>query len=220
VDEWDFLSRLVPGGGSDFPIANPLYFAVGAQLIYGALAFSLLGIIGATFRPSKRRRLAISIFAPCATFVLVFFVSHWHFRALIYETTMAAVFAAVANAIVTATLSRSRSYQQVSTMKQAASLLMITLTLGIFGLFAGDVRARGAFTHGERSTIRLVVAPEAMQKAEELGLTFSGIRNGSPSAQLSDPVQSLFEGDRTYVLRLKGGAIVHLNKDKVWGTTP
>ena len=50
-----------------------------------------------------------------------------------------------------------------------------------------------------------------------LGLVFPSSRTGEVAAQLSGPVEVIFEGDRTYVLRVQGH-LVHLSKEKVLGS--
>lgn len=65
--------------------------------------------------------------------------------------------------------------------------------------------------------MRVLIAPEAIDGARQLGIHFANATVPSGAPQLSDPVSLAYPGDRSYFLVMPNGAVVRLSKDKVWG---
>ena len=68
----------------------------------------------------------------------------------------------------------------------------------------------------EAKKVRVLIAPEAIDGARQLGMHFGSAPVTSGAAQLSDPVSLAYPGDRFYFLVMPNGAVVRLSKDKVW----
>jgi hypothetical protein len=62
---------------------------------------------------------------------------------------------------------------------------------------------------GEPRSINLLVKKGDVPGLKQLGISFSH------QDQLSDPVLLLYEGERQYILRLRDGAVVQVNKEIV-----
>jgi hypothetical protein len=98
-------------------------------------------------------------------------------------------------------------------------MLTLATALALFCVQCGYAHwCRQAQSTG--ASTRLLVAPEAVEGARMLGVVFSDGKQASGLPELTAPVRVLYEGDRTYVLRLGSGAIVQLSKEKIWGIRP
>jgi len=97
------------------------------------------------------------------------------------------------------------------TMKSQRLLLVILISMVIWmtGVL-GNNNARRS-----QKSISLLIAPDAVQYVQGLGISFS--QQKSNAASLSDPVTLVYATDHLYALRTQNGQVVYLSRDKVWG---
>lgn len=231
LEEVEYASRL--GVGSvDFPLANPRYFAVGTMMLFTCLwTVPLVLPVGisvamkAAFDEKRLGRLTERVekfnyaFARIAVFVAAFAATHW---ALLVPTAPALGLSTVVyliNAIVLSIVRSPDRYLHSQIGHQLGLMLTLATLLVLFSVSCGYAHWRGQAQSTGAHT-RLLVAPEAVEGARMLGVVFSDAKQSSGLPELSEPVRVLFEGDRTYVLRLNSGTIVQLSKEKIWGIRP
>ncbi|MBZ5663940.1 MAG: hypothetical protein LAO30_04995 [Acidobacteriia bacterium] len=103
--------------------------------------------------------------------------------------------------------------------QQAFAFFLFLIFLYNYAVGFGMVQSRSALAGKGMQETHLLIAGDVVQGAQEMGLVFPGSQLGEKSARLSDLVEVIFEGDRTYVLRIHGH-LVHLSKEKVLGSVP
>ena len=108
--------------------------------------------------------------------------------------------------------------KQISTWSKVRQITILTYLVILLLLYAEGIgRTHFHILIGSNSEprTRMLVAPEAIEGAMQLGLVFQG--GGPNSARLSQPLEIVLDGETNYVLRLNKNAIVKLRKEKVWG---
>jgi hypothetical protein len=61
--------------------------------------------------------------------------------------------------------------------------------------------------------VQLLAAPDAVPQLEQVGIVFAS------GKQLSNSVELIYTTNRDYFVRLDGGKVVQLSRERVWGTT-
>jgi hypothetical protein len=108
------------------------------------------------------------------------------------------------------------AYSRLTKLQHCAVILFLAASLGTLAF------ASGTWTwdiSSGQGVARLLIAPEAIEGAREMGVTFPE-GTGGGSARLSEQVVMLYTGTRTYTFRLNDKRVVQLTRDKVWGMTP
>lgn len=230
LEEIEYASRL--GIGSvDFPLANPRYFAIGTLLMFGCLssvAFVLpMGVwmirrVGAGEEREGRREHMEKLnyaLARISVFALALVLSHWIYLVPTVPALGLSGVVLLINAIALEMISSPHRYLHLQVGQQLGLMLTLATALALFSVQCGYAHWCRQVQSTLAST-RLLVAPEAIEGARMLGVVFSDGKRASGLPELTEPVRVLFEGDRTYVLRLESGAIVQLSKEKIWGVRP
>lgn len=215
-EQLEFLQRLgIPG---DLVVLSPRHFFVGALLVGMCLVPGLFGIMVLHLRDAtKEKRILLCAFlSGVAAFVTVFSLAFWSYECWIRDALMASWPAfGLAGGLVffSNRLRRSGLSQQVFV------LFLSLVFLYNYGVGFGVVQSRSALAGKGGQEARLLIAEDAVLGAQEMGLVFPGLQPGERSAQLSGLIEVIFEGDRSYVLRIHEH-LVHLNKEKVLGSVP
>jgi hypothetical protein len=225
VEEHDLLRRF--GIHSDFSLADPRYFAVGALL----LSLSMLNVLVVVssrdwfrvvvFRkpeePGAAQRGAGLCFV--LTFVGIFTISLTRYHGWIRDALWVSLAGACAAGMAVFEINRLKMRDRPGLGEQVYPLMLVTLCLLILALGAGKLHWRYLLTKEGQQQVRLLIEGDAVRGVQEMGLTFPQLQSGDKSAELSGPVEMVFESDRTYVLRVNG-QVVRLGKGKVLGTVP
>ncbi len=217
-------------GISDISLADPAFVARGALLgafvVVGALiavvTYFLLNhprMLGGA-HTSASLRLSV-LWAPTAV-VLVYWVFELFelrrkFGAAYTDALWIAVPAAASTLILVWMVLAPRIFLEADTLQQVAILTILALCLYNYASRWGRMEWR--YVTDGAGTVRLLVAPDAVAGAKQMGLSFTQKNMADSMAQLSDPIVLVYSGGRTYFVRLGSGQIVQLQKDKVWGVT-
>ena len=208
-------SRLLVVGASVVVLCFiPTFFVLGIHFMYDP------SFLPTTSRqPTKRARkigsLVSRIVAPVMYAIVlgVFFyqertVGRWDAVSIYVFVMMANLLGIWISLASAGTYSRLRSEQQFGLVAIiAACIFCVSLLMG---------QREWARATARENSIRLLIAPEAITGARQLGIAFPETK-GSTSAQLSENLNLLYVGERMYLVRIKDGHIVQLSKDKVWG---
>lgn len=210
------------GSRAEASLLNPRYFLIGAILMCFSLGFGVGGVLGFTRgHPSFKGQPDWKVSAGCSAMTLVFalFVSLVKYHAWVREALWFGFAAGAACAIVSWNLMRLESTDRRSLLRQVEAVFWLMLAFFLLAATAGRVEARGVLVRATVEQTQLLVAADAVAGAQQMGLSFPSWKLGQGTAQLSEKVDLVYEGDRTYVLRF-GGQLVHLSKEKVLGTVP
>ena len=121
--------------------------------------------------------------------------------------------AACSTIIISAILFPS-AYSKLSKLQQLTVIALLVVALlqvaRIHGLeMAYRLPDKSYMTH-------LLVAPDAVEGSKQLGITFL-VTQDEHSASLSEEVEVIKIGEKSYLLRTKGNQLVLLGRDKIWG---
>jgi hypothetical protein len=226
VEESELLWRI--GIRGDFSFADPRYFAVGASLLNIPMFPALLAIAAqgwylASHDPEGRAERELSRYTSVLSFVVtfgaIFVVALMRFDAWFRDALWVSTAGAAAGGLAAFELGRMRKRNRPGLWEQVYPLLAIAILLAAFALGAGKVHWRHVLAQQGQEPIRLLIEGETVRGAQQMGLTFPGLQQGDKSAELSGPVEIVFESERMYVLRVNG-QVVRLGKGKVLGSVP
>jgi hypothetical protein len=215
-EQLEFLQRLgVPG---DLVVLSPRHFFVGAILLSVLVVPGLFGVMVLHLRDAtkQKRILLCSLLSGIVGFASVFSLSFWLYGAWVRDALSASWPAFAFDASIVFFCTRLRRSEL---SEQAFAVFLSLVFLYNYGVGLGMVQSRGALAGRTFSEARLLISADAVRGAEEMGLVFPSSRTGEVAAQLSGPVEVIFEGDHTYVLRVQGH-LAHLSKEKVLGSVP
>lgn len=216
-------------GSFDFPLANPRYFVVGTVLLLPCLWSAVLAVPKdiffsghhnrEMFASSDERFQKIEYFvARVSVFVAVFAASHWIYFVPTIRSLILAILTYVINVIAIKVIRSPDQYLQIG--KQVGVILTMATLVSMYSVQCGYAHWCREMRR-EKTNTRLLIAPEAVEGARALGVAFpSNVKSSIGSPELTEPVRVLYEGERTYVLRLGSGSILQISKDKIWGIAP
>jgi hypothetical protein len=215
-EQLEFLLRLgVPG---DLVVLSPRHFLVGALLLCLCVVPGLFGVMVLHLRDAtKGKRILLCAFlSGLVAFASVFSLAWWGYQCWIRDAVMASwpAFGLAAGLVFFSNPLRLSRLSQ-----QAFAFFLCLIFLYNYAVGFGMVQSRSALAGKGMQEAHLLIAGDVVPGAQEMGLVFPGLQLGEKSAQLSDLVEVIFEGDHTYVLRIHGH-LVHLSREKVLGSVP
>jgi len=215
-EQLEFLQRLgVPG---DLVVLSPRHFLVGGLLVSLCVVPGLFGIMVMHSRDAtkEKRVLLCAFLSGVVAFVTVFSLALWGYECWIRDALRASC---PAFGLAAGLVFFSNPLRRSGLSQQAFAFFLFLIFLYNYGVGFGMVQSRSVLVGKGMQEARLLIAGDVVPGAQEMGLVFPGSEPGEKSAQLSGLVEVIFEGDRTYVLRVHGH-LVHLNKEKVLGSVP
>lgn len=102
--------------------------------------------------------------------------------------------------------------RKLNPMEQLATTIAILLMFRTMAYNYGKIAERGQ----EAQVVQLLIAPDAIDGARQVGIPFPTAKSSASSGQLSDPVSFAYQGEHSYFLVLRDGTVVRFSKDKVW----
>lgn len=234
LEQYDFLERM--GIHGDLSFTDPRYLALGAYLIgqiivplsYVASEVWFRALLYPERGANKSDSLARvegklnryqSVLYVLITFGMIFTLALTVDHAWARDALWVSTAGAAAGGVAIFEIRRMGKQGRLDLWEPVFPLLVITFCLVFFALGAAKVRWRRVLAEQGQGQVRLLVEGDAIRGAQEMGLTFPELRSGDKSAELSGSVEVVFEGERTYVLRVNG-QIVRLGKGKVLGSVP
>jgi hypothetical protein len=224
LEENELLQRIgIPG---DFAFADPRYFIVGAYLL--VLSMMSVPILFATrdwfhsILPEEEPGFLISnavVVCFVFTFGSIFAVALKEYHAWIRDALLVSAAGAAANSMSVFEIRRMRNRSRPGLWEQVYPLFIVAIALAAFAKGAGKIHWRYVLAQQGHQQVRLLVEENAVRGVQEMGLTFPELRPGEKSAELSGPVEVIFESENTYVLRLNG-QVARVGKGKVLGSVP
>jgi hypothetical protein len=228
LEQYDFFERM--GIRGDLSVADPMYFVLGAYLL-GQIIIPVAGVgfevwakaLAKALLHAERLDLDLkwhlavinTLFGFVLTFTIALVVGH----AWVRDAVWVSAAGGSACGVVIFEIGRMRKRGRLDLWEPVYPLLIITFCLTFFALGNAKVRWRRVLAEHGRDQVRLLIAGDAVRGAREMGLTFPESPPGDKSAELSNPVEVVFEGERTYVLRVNG-QIAQLGKVEVLGSVP
>jgi|SRR5208283_244693 len=101
---------------------------------------------------------------------------------------------------------------KLNPLEQLATTIAVLLMFRTIAYNYGKIAERGQ----EGQVVQLLIAPDAIDGARQVGIPFRTAKSSAGSEQLSDPVSFAYQGEHSYFLVLRDGAVVRFSKDKVW----
>jgi hypothetical protein len=150
-----------------------------------------------------------------AMLIISRFMLHLSFR----WTVSLAVACSVVNLLVSLVLVDPEAYFSSTARQQLSLLMLVGLGLLVFSVGLGIADGRRELQEsGPRA--RLLIAPDAIDGMKHLGIAFPDANCGTASAEPTDSVRVLYQGESMYVVRTKDGRILQIKSDKVWSVAP
>lgn len=139
----------------------------------------------------------------------------WAFGVWFRDALALAAPAAILTAALTYFLERGQR-PQLAIMQQIALVVSILVpVICWFAIGAGQVHWRNSIQNQKRVRMQLLISPDAIRGAQQMGIVFPSTAGSSGSAELSEPVEIMFQGESSYGLRLNNTQMVRLAKEKV-----
>ena len=216
LSEWATASRLGLAL-ADFPLTDRRILVSGGTI----LLWVVLCVGFSAFVAAFLHRDGTSRWLPVATVLLVpplFWSALWLLR--VYVTSLEHMewrflaYAVVLNWAATWTfLSWYEVLPPLPRLRQTALFVLILVFLALlsvqWGYLAAEILLRSPKVH-------LLVAPDSVSGAKQLGISFTEQPDGTP-AQLSEQVRIVYVGERTFLIQLGNGRIVQYSRDKILG---
>ncbi len=225
LEQYDFFERM--GIRGDLSFTDPEYFVLGAYLLgqtmvpLAAVGFEVW--VSALLHPERRAQMELkwymTVFYVFAAFGMIFALALDPGHAWVRDAVWVSTAGASAVGVAIFEIGRIRKRGRLDLWEPVSPLLVITFCFVFFALGTAKIRWRRALAEHGQDQVRLLVAADAVPGAREMGLTFPESPPGDKSAELSNPVEVVFESEHTYVLRVNG-QVARLRKGNVLGSVP
>ena len=217
AEEFQYLVRL--GLARDFVVVSPRHFALGGLLLLGTF-WPLVFVV-------QRLSVRKDGMPSGGTFLVLLLCCIVEFAFALGLTMLAhvgvlravevAIFALVACATVGIVITAG-VFRGGNIWWQFVGLILILSSLHSVASSVAN-QQWWVVTHGGEDKVRLLITSDAVPGARQLGLNFPNWKAGENSAELSDEIEVVYEGERMYVLRVNN-KLVHLSKEKILGSVP
>ncbi|MBZ5679926.1 MAG: hypothetical protein LAO24_07455 [Acidobacteriia bacterium] len=167
----------------------------------------------------RKYRLGLVLGQVAVSLSAVLIVGRFLLRLSLGWSVSLAVSCGIVNLVVSLILVQPEVYFSSTVRQQLSLLMLVALGLTVFSLGLGIADGSELLQKPGRS-VRLLIAPDAIDGLKHLGIAFPDSSCGTTSAEPTESIHVLYQGESMYVVRTKNNSVVQIKSDKVWSVEP